>query len=132
MQRTGEQPVDLSVKEQNLLSTCSLARHHQRGARGETKGNEQQVAYVREYFVKAEAELPETYDGILALMDKNLIPSTSTGESKVLIITDTLPNVQQVMQRARPPRVPVSLMLKPPRPPRKIWLRSILSVWGWQ
>ena len=69
MQRTGEQPVDLSVKEQKLLSTCSLARHHQRGARGETKGK---------------AELPEIHDGILALMEKNLIPSTSTGESKVL------------------------------------------------
>ena len=34
--------------------------------------------------MKAEAELPEIYDGILAFMDKNLIPSTSTGESKML------------------------------------------------
>ena len=39
------------------------------------KGNEQQVAYVTEYFVKAEAELPEIHDGILALMDERLILS---------------------------------------------------------
>ena len=33
--------------------------------------------------------------------------------------TDTLPNVQQMMQRARPPRIPVPLMRKPPRSQRK-------------
>ena len=54
MQRTGEQPVDLSVKEQNLLSTCSLARHHQRGARRETKGKTAECACV------AYAEATET------------------------------------------------------------------------
>ena len=54
MQRTGEQPVDLSVKEQNLLSTCSLARHHQRGAQGETKSKTAEGACV------AYAEATET------------------------------------------------------------------------
>ena len=48
-----------------------------------TKGNEQQAAYSREYAVKVEAELQKISDGILSLMDKNLIPSESTGDPKV-------------------------------------------------
>ena len=52
-------------------------------ARVEQK-NAQQAAYVREYFVKAEAELPEIFGGIFALMEKNIIPSASAGESKEL------------------------------------------------
>merc|ERR1712065_37458 len=47
-----------------------------------TKGNEQQASYAREYVAKVEAELQKICDGILALMDKNLIPSASAGESK--------------------------------------------------
>ena len=50
---------------------------------GETKGNEQQVAYVRDYFVKGEAELPEDHDSILARMDGRLTLSASTEEPKV-------------------------------------------------
>ena len=38
-------------------------------ARVEQK-NAQQAAYAREYFVKAEAELPEIFGGIFALMEK--------------------------------------------------------------
>ena len=38
---------------------------------------------VREYFVKAEAKLPQVHDGILTLMDQNLISLASTGEPKV-------------------------------------------------
>ena len=48
-----------------------------------TKGNEQQAAYAREYAVIVESELQKISDGILALMDKNLIPSESAGEPKV-------------------------------------------------
>merc|ERR1712012_78185 len=48
-----------------------------------SKGNEQQASYAREYVAKVEGELQKICDGILALMDKNLIPSASTGESKV-------------------------------------------------
>ena len=48
-----------------------------------THAYEQQVVYVREYLVKAEAELPEVHDGILTLMDENLMFSASTGEPKV-------------------------------------------------
>merc|ERR1712136_606508 len=48
-----------------------------------TKGNEQQVSYAREYVRKVEVELQKICDGILSLMEKNLIPAASTGESKV-------------------------------------------------
>ena len=74
-----------------------------------------------------EGELQKIRDGILAIMDKNLIPLASTDESKVLyykmkvITTDTLPNLQQAMKRARSPRVSVTLVSKPPRLPRKTW-----------
>ena len=50
----------------------------------ETKGNEQQATYTREYVVGADAELPRINACILALMDEDLIPSASTGEPKVL------------------------------------------------
>ena len=48
------------------------------------EGNEQPAVYATEYVVKVEAELPEVRDGIFALMDKNLIPSASAGESHEL------------------------------------------------
>ena len=89
----GEQPAGPSIEVQSLRSdaqedafggprtvwrvTTSVEREE------ETNGNVQQVAYVREYFVKAEAELPENHDDILALMDENPIPSADTGEPKV-------------------------------------------------
>ena len=47
-----------------------------------TETNEQQAASVREFVIKVEDELQKFRDGILALMDKNFIPSASTGESK--------------------------------------------------
>ena len=47
------------------------------------EGNEQEAAHVRQYAVKLEAELQKVCEGILALMDENPIPSTSTGKSKV-------------------------------------------------
>merc|ERR1711955_932 len=53
------------------------------GQKEKTKGNDQQASYAREYVAKVEAELQKICDGILALMDKNLIPSATTGESKV-------------------------------------------------
>ena len=40
--------------------------------------------HTREYIPEVERELQKIRDGILALMDKNLIPSASIDESKVL------------------------------------------------
>ena len=45
---------------------------------------EQLVSHAREYIAEVESELQKIRDGVLALMDKNLIPSTSTDELKVL------------------------------------------------
>ena len=48
------------------------------------EGKEQLASHAKEYIAKVERELQKIRDGILALMDKNLIPSASTDESKVL------------------------------------------------
>ena len=48
-----------------------------------TKGNKQQATYASECAVKEEAQLQNISDGILALMDKDLIPLESTGEPNV-------------------------------------------------
>merc|ERR1712227_457537 len=42
-----------------------------------------QAKYAKEYCSKVEAELQKICDTILGLLDKNLIPKASTGESKV-------------------------------------------------
>ena len=80
------------VKEWNLLS---LAYKNAVGSRREAwrvvtsteqkekfKGKEQLVLHAREYVAKVEDELQKIRDGILALMDKELIPSPGTDESK--------------------------------------------------
>ena len=48
-----------------------------------SKGDEQLVSNAREYVEKVEGELQKIRDGILALMDKKLVPSASTDETKV-------------------------------------------------
>ena len=48
-----------------------------------SKDNEQRADYTKEHVDKLEADLLEVCDGILALIDKNLIPSESAGEPKV-------------------------------------------------
>ena len=93
MQRTGEQPVELSVEEQNLLSVAYKDAVGSRRAawrimtgveqKDKTGANKQQAYYAKEHAVQVEVELEKICDGILALMDKNLIPSASTGELKV-------------------------------------------------
>lgn len=49
----------------------------------ENKGNEQNVKRIKEYRAKIENELSEICNDILSIIDSNLIPSSSTGESKV-------------------------------------------------
>ena len=48
----------------------------------EDLSNAQRAAHARECAVNVEEELQKICVGILALMDKNLIPSTSAGEFK--------------------------------------------------
>lgn len=85
--------VELSVEERNLLS---VAYKNVIGARRaswrivtsieqkeESKGNESQVSLIKEYRQKIEAELAKICDDILEVLDKHLIPSADSGESKV-------------------------------------------------
>merc|ERR1711959_44650 len=46
-------------------------------------GNGDQAEFAKEYCVKVEGELQKICDTILGLLDKNLIPKATTGESKV-------------------------------------------------
>ena len=85
---------DLSVEERNLLS---VAYKNVIGARRaswrivssieqkeETKEkSEHQVALIRKYRAKIETELTTISDDILSVLDAHLIPSATTGESKV-------------------------------------------------
>ena len=84
---------ELSVEERNLLS---VAYKNVIGARRaswrivtsieqkeESKGNEAQVGLIKEYRQKIEAELANICEDILAVLDKHLIPSAQSGESKV-------------------------------------------------
>jgi len=84
---------ELTVEERNLLS---VAYKNVIGARRaswrivssieqkeESKGNEAQVSMIKGYREKIEAELAKICEDILAVLDKHLIPSAQTGESKV-------------------------------------------------
>jgi len=84
---------ELSVEERNLLS---VAYKNVIGARRaswrivtsieqkeESKGKDTQVTLIKEYRTKIEAELAKICEDILEVLDKHLIPSAKSGESKV-------------------------------------------------
>merc|ERR1712139_23313 len=85
--------LELTVEERNLLS---VAYKNVIGARRaswrivssieqkeENKGNAKQVEMIKGYRNSIEAELNNTCDDILNLLTENLIPSSTSGESKV-------------------------------------------------
>ena len=85
---------ELTVEERNLLS---VAYKNVIGARRaswriissierkeESKGNEDHVVMIKEYRSKVETELSKICESILNLLDSHLVPSSTTGESKVL------------------------------------------------
>lgn len=87
---------ELSVEERNLLS---VAYKNVIGARRaswriissieqkeESKGNEDHVSKIRRYRSVVETELSDICKSILDLLDKHLIPTASTGESKVFYL----------------------------------------------
>merc|ERR1712176_281834 len=88
--KTGD---ELSVEERNLLSVAYKNAVGSRRAawriitsveqKEKTKGNEEQAKHAKEYCTKVEVELQGICDKILALLDGNLIPKATTGESKV-------------------------------------------------
>lgn len=87
---------ELTVEERNLLS---VAYKNVIGARRaswriissieqkeESRGNEDHVAIIKEYRGKIETELSKICDGILNLLESNLIPSAQSPESKVFYL----------------------------------------------
>merc|ERR1711871_730016 len=85
--------VELTVEERNLLS---MGYKNVIGARRaswriissieqkeENKGNAKQVEMIKGYRSSVETELNQTCDDILNLLTENLIPSSTSGESKV-------------------------------------------------
>ncbi|KAF2090966.1 putative 14-3-3 family protein ArtA [Saccharata proteae CBS 121410] len=93
MKNVASADQELTVEERNLLS---VAYKNVIGARRaswrivtsieqkeESKGNESQVGLIKEYRQKIEAELAKICEDILEVLDKHLIPSAQSGESKV-------------------------------------------------
>ncbi|KAL5714835.1 hypothetical protein ACHQM5_016742 [Ranunculus cassubicifolius] len=87
---------ELTVEERNLLS---VAYKNVIGARRaswriissieqkeEGRGNEDHVTIIRDYRSKIETELSGICEGILRLLDTRLIPSASSGDSKVFYL----------------------------------------------
>merc|ERR1712115_586663 len=93
MENVGKLPDELSVEERNLLSVAYKNAVGSRRAawriitsveqKEKSKGNEEQAKYAKEYCSKVENELQKICTTILGLLDGNLIPKASTGESKV-------------------------------------------------
>merc|ERR1711972_107799 len=93
MEEVGEDGVELSVEERNLLSVAYKNAVGSRRAawriitsveqKEKTKGNEDQAKWAKEYCTKVEKELQDICDTILGLLSNNLISKASTGESKV-------------------------------------------------
>jgi len=93
MKKVAGLDVELTVEERNLLS---VAYKNVIGARRaswriissieqkeESKGTEEKIGMIRTYRDQVEKELKDICQDILDVLDKHLIPSSSTGESKV-------------------------------------------------
>jgi len=93
MKKVANLDLELTVEERNLLS---VAYKNVIGARRaswriissieqkeENKGNEHHVSRIKAYRNKVENELSDICRDILDVLDKHLIPSAASGESKV-------------------------------------------------
>jgi 14-3-3 protein epsilon len=93
MQDVAKAGEELSVEERNLLSVAYKNAVGSRRAawriiksvmsKETSKGNNDQAAYAKEYCIKVEAELEKICNDILGVLDENLIPKATAGESKV-------------------------------------------------
>lgn len=93
MKKVASLDVELTVEERNLLSVAYKNVIGSRRAawrivssietKEENKGNEKHVTKTREYRARVEKELSNICSDILNVLDKHLIPSAHTGESKV-------------------------------------------------
>ena len=93
MKTVAKLDVELTVEERNLLS---VGYKNVIGARRaswrimssieqkeEAKGNENNVKLIKSYCQKVEEELSKICSDILTIIDKHLIPSSTTGEATV-------------------------------------------------
>lgn len=154
MKAVASEDQELSVEERNLLS---VAYKNVIGARRaswrivtsieqkeESKGNSSQVTLIKEYRQKIEAELAKICEDILEVLDKHLIPSAKSGESKVfyhkmcvysnclspslvtddmrftgrVIITVISPSSPLAISERSPPISPLRLTRMPPKLPK--------------
>merc|ERR1711972_825728 len=96
MEKVGKLPDELSVEERNLLSVAYKNAVGSRRAawriitsveqKEKTKGNEENAKYAKEYCSKVESELDKICNTILAVLDKNLVPTCTADESKVFYL----------------------------------------------
>eukprot|EP01118_Nematostelium_gracile_P006210 TRINITY_DN1_c0_g2_i1.p1 TRINITY_DN1_c0_g2~~TRINITY_DN1_c0_g2_i1.p1 ORF type:complete len:252 (-),score=70.30 TRINITY_DN1_c0_g2_i1:111-866(-) len=93
MKKVACMDVELTVEERNLLSVayknvigarraswriiCSIEQKE------ESKGNDHHVARIKEYRAKVDGELTNICNDILGVLDEHLIPTATSGESKV-------------------------------------------------
>lgn len=93
MKKVAKLDVELTVEERNLVS---VGYKNVIGARRaswrilssieqkeEAKGNEQNTKRIKDYRQRVEDELAKICNDILSVIDKHLIPSSTTGESTV-------------------------------------------------
>jgi 14-3-3 protein epsilon len=93
MKRVASSDQELMVEERNLLSVAykNVIGAHRASWRivstikqmEESKGNEAQVSMIEGYREKIESELAKICKDILEALNKHLIPSAASGESKV-------------------------------------------------
>jgi len=93
MKKVAMMDTELTVEERNLLSVAYKNVIGSRRAswriissieqKEESKGNDAHVNKIKQYRTKVENELKNICTDILSVLDKHLIPSSSTGESKV-------------------------------------------------
>ncbi|GAA5887652.1 hypothetical protein JCM6882_001483 [Rhodosporidiobolus microsporus] len=93
MKEVAKLGLELTVEERNLLSVSYKNVIGARRAswriissieqKEEAKGNASQVAKIKAYREKVEAELADVCNDILEVLDQHLIPAAQAGESKV-------------------------------------------------
>jgi len=96
MKKVAQLNEELSVEERNLLSVAyknvvgsrraSLRIISSIEQKEESRGKEDHLQKARQYRKKVEAELSEICNDIIEVLDKNLVPTSSTSESKVFYL----------------------------------------------
>ncbi|KAA8576662.1 hypothetical protein EYC84_006750 [Monilinia fructicola] len=83
-ERYEEMVENMNLQERHWCSSCASWRIVTSiEQKEESKGNSSQVTLIKEYRQKIEAELAKICEDILEVLDKHLIPSAKSGESKV-------------------------------------------------